>query len=46
MGFQEFLRANVPQTNMLGHHQVTEKPSHFSSQRQESQKAQGDKMNH
>ena len=25
---------------MLGHHQVTEKPSHFSSQREESQKAQ------
>ena len=25
---------------MLGHHQVTEKHSHFSSQREESQKAE------
>jgi hypothetical protein len=30
----------APQTIILGHHQVTEKPSHFSSQREESQKAQ------
>jgi hypothetical protein len=30
----------APQTIMLGHHQLTEKHSHFSSQREESQKAQ------
>ena len=38
--FQIGFTAKAPQTIMLGHHQLTEKPSHFSSQREESQKAE------
>ena len=38
--FKKALQRNAHQTIMLGHRLVTEKHSHFSSQREESQKAE------
>ena len=37
--FKKCFTAKAPQ-RLLGHHQLKEKPSHFSSQREEPQKAQ------